>query len=140
MNLTKALQTVADSYFYEDLILTPLGDGEYDKARTTVYITDEIGWAELHGLEYPESDDLEVADLFHPSQFFDNASQIEHYLPNAVEWLMDGIPVSFAYVIVEDRTALYQDADGYDVLDEDHDPEPAGWTICALRHPKNPVN
>ena len=135
MNLTKALQTVAEASFYEDLLITPLGDGDYDMARTTVYITEEIAWAELHGLEYPDLDDLEVADLFHPSQFFDDAAHIEHNLPIAVEWLREGYQVSFAYAVVEDRTAMYQDADGYDVLDDSLDPEPAGWTICALRHP-----
>lgn len=137
MNLTEALQAVADTSFDSDLLITPLGNGEYDTARTYVYETEEIAWSEMHGLEYPESDDLEVADVFHPSEYIDNASQVEHYLPDAVEWLKEGYPVSFAYAVVEDRTALYQDADGWDVLDEDYDPEPVGWTICALRHTVN---
>lgn len=136
MNLTEALQAVAQASFDEDLLITPLGGGKYGTASTSVYETEEVAWSELHGLEYPESDDLEVADVFHPSEFIDNASQIEHYLPEAVEWLKEGTPVSFAYAVVEDRTALYQDANGYDMLDEDYDPEPVGWTICALRHPR----
>lgn len=136
MNLTEALQAVAVSSFHEDLLITPLGNGEYDTARTIVYATEDIAWSELHGLEYPEIDDLEVADEFHPSEYIDHANQIEHYLPEAVEWLKEGTPVSFAYAVVEDRTALYQDANGYDMLDESYDPEPVGWTICALRHTK----
>ena len=135
MNLNEALQAVADTSFYEDLLVTPLGHGEYTVSRTHSDYgadSDEFEWTEELGYQHPHA--VETAGLMHPSEVFYTHKNIEHYLPGSVEYLESGYPVEYAYTVIYDLDVTY-DLDG-NALDQDGEltDDVVGWTLTALAH------
>ena len=137
MKLNEALQAVADMSFYEDLLVTPLGNGEYAVSRTHSEYgadSDEFAWTAEDGYQYPDA--VETAGLMDPCEVFDNYRNIAHYLPGSVEYLESGYPVEYAYTVVYDRDVTYDD-DG-NALDQDGEltDDIIGWTLTALEYPE----
>ena len=135
MKLTEALQAVADSSFYEDLIVTPLGNGEYAVSRTHSDYgadSDEFEWTAESGFQHPDA--VETAGLMEPCEVFYTHKNIEHYLPGSVEHLENGCPVEYAYTVIRDLDVTY-DLDG-NALDQDGEltDDIVGWTLTALAH------
>ena len=135
MKLIEALQAVADSSFYEDLIVTPLGNGEYAVDRTSSEYgadSDRFEWTPDFGFQSPET--VETAGFMESYELFDSHKNIEHYLPESIEHLKDGYPVEYAYTVVYDGDVTY------DVYGNVYDPDGeltddvVGWTLTALAH------
>ena len=138
MNLTEALQAVADTSFYEDLLVTPLGDGEYAVSRVSSDYgadSDEFEWTAENGYQHP--DGVETAGVMEPCEVFYDHRNIGHYLPESVEYLENGYPVEYAYTVIYDRDVTY-DLDG-NALDQDGEltDDIIGWTLTALAHTEN---
>ena len=137
MNLTEALQAVADTSFYEDLLVTPLGNGEYAVSRTHSEYgadSDEFEWTAENGYQHPDA--VETAGDMEPCEVFYSHKNIEHYLPESVEHLENGYPVEYAYTVIYDRDVTY-DLDG-NALDQDGEltDDIVGWTLTALVYPE----
>ena len=137
MNLTEALQAVADSSFYEDLLITPLGNGEYEVDRTSSEYgadSDRFEWTAEGGYQHPS--EVETAGFMESYELFDHHKDIEHYLPGSIEHLKEGHPVEYAYTIIYDRDVTY-DVYG-NMYDDDGNltDDIVGWTLTAFAHPE----
>lgn len=133
MNLTEALQAVAEASFYDDLIITPLGGGEYTVSRTYSDYgadSDRFEWTAENGYQHPDA--VETAGIMEPSETFYTYKNIEHYLPESVKHLKEGHPVEYAYTVIYDRDVTY-DLDGNALdLDWELTDDIIGWTLTAL--------
>lgn len=135
MKLNEALQAVADSSFYEDLIVTPLGNGEYAVDRISSEFgadSDRFEWSAEFGYQHPET--VETAGFMESYELFDSHKNIEHYLPESIEHLKNGYPVEYAYTVVYDTGVTY-DVYG-NIYDDDGEltDDIVGWTLTALAH------
>ena len=138
MKLNEALQAVAEASFYEDLLVTPLGDGEYEVDRTHSDYgadSDRFEWTAENGFQHPT--EVETAGFMESYELFDTYKNIEHYLPNSVEHLKEGYTVEYAYTVIHDGDVTY------DVYGNVYDPDGeltddvVGWTLVAFAHPRN---
>ena len=135
MKLTEALQAVADSSFYEDLIVTPLGNGEYAVDRTSSEYgadSERFEWTAEGGYTHPA--EVETAGFMETYELFDSHKNIEHYLPESIEHLKEGHPVEYAYTIIYDRDVTYDVFGNVYNDDGELSDDVVGWTLTALAH------
>ena len=136
MSLDEALQQVANASFYEDKRITPETDGNGDIAGYRVeddygVNTNDWQWSYDQGLMDADSVS-ETSRLMEHYEQFANAEHIRYHMSESVKALENGQTVTFAYAIVYDADAIfdektqeYYDADG--CLTDDI----AGWILTA---------
>lgn len=137
LTLDAALEAVARRSFYEDCVVIPIPHpvtedvlGYLVENDSNVICTDDITWTYADGIS--RGSENEITRLMESYEFFDAAHHIRYNLSDAVEELESGNPVWFAYAVVHDGSAIWDD-DGQVCRDADGDEiDPyAGWCLMA---------
>lgn len=136
MSLDEALQQVANASFYEDKQITPETDGNGNIAGYRVeddygMNTDDWRWTYDQGLMDTDSVS-ETSRLMDHYEYFDSSQHIRYNMPESVKALENGQTVTFAYAVVYDDDAVF-DEETQEFYDADGDPtdDVAGWILTA---------
>lgn len=136
MSLDEALQQVANASFYEDKQITPETDGNGNIAGYRVeddygMNTDDWLWTYDQGLMDTDSVS-EASRLMDHYEHFSSPHHIRYNMPESVKALENGQTVTFAYAIVRDDDAIF-DEETQEFYDADGDPtdDVAGWILTA---------
>lgn len=138
LTLDEALQDVANRSFYEDCKVTPLVMAD-DHADIRGYVveddishaTDEWRWSYDEGIHDRDSVS-ETSRLHDPCETYTHADHVRYNMPESVAALENGVPVTFAYAIVDDADVTTDDqGNGTDKDGYPADPV-AGWIMIAI--------
>ena len=130
VSLDEALQQVANASFYEDRQITPEAGG-YRVEDDYGMNTDDWQWSYDQGLMDTDSVSETSRLMEHYEQFTD-AGHIRYNMPESVKALENGQTVTFAYAVVRDADAIF-DEETQEFYDTDGDPtdDIAGWILTA---------
>lgn len=139
--LDEALEDVARRSFYEDCIVTPLRDGTF-RVEDDYGTIDTDQWELSHddGFSWCSSAPMpEHSRLMEPCESFATAGHIRYHMSEVEDIESLGLPVAFAYVIVNDADFPWE-------LSEDErfeqgftdDDRTIGWALASRTiHPKD---
>lgn len=138
LTLDEALQDVANRSFYEDCKVTPLVMADnpadvrgYVVEDDTSHATDEWSWSYSEGIQ--DRDSVSETSFLHlAGEFYDDAAHVRYNMPESVAALENGVPVTFAYAIVDDDDVTTDDqGNGTDRDGYPADPV-AGWIMVSI--------
>lgn len=137
LTLDEALQDVASRSFYEDCKVTPLLRAGSDRIEgyivedDTSHATDDWQWTYDDGIRGRDSVS-EMSRLHDSYETYTHAEHIRYNMGESVEALENGIPVTFAYAIVDDADVTTDDL-GNGTDKDGHPAESvAGWIMVAI--------
>lgn len=126
LTLEEALQAIAETSFYEDRQITPLGDGKYTVESTYTEGSDDWYWSYSDGLEGPKVS--ERSRLHESYESYSEAQHIRYNLPETVAKLEAGTHTAdFAYAIAHDNDPCNEICDDGNCMCDGL----AGWLLIA---------
>ena len=138
LTLDEALQDVANRSFYEDCKVTPLVMADepadvrgYVVEDDTSHATDEWSWSYDEGIH--DRDSVSETSRLHESyENYGRAEHIRYNMTESVTALENGIPVTFAYAIVDNADVTTDDQGNGTDKDGFPADSVAGWILVAI--------
>ena len=131
--LDEALTDIAGRSFYEDSVVTPEIDGTYSVEDHVTGFGDTVMWTYEGGMQ-GLGEALDHSRVHESYELYDNSGHIRYNLSVAVEELMEGNPVGFTYVIVDNAEPecegddVYCEESGECICDQN-----VGWALVASK-------